>query len=84
MRNAPDALVTVHLLPSERGGRGGPTPDKAFGCIMTIDGVNLDASFRLDRLGALRPGSTDSSRRPQAWRRISEPRMTRHRNWQTQ
>lgn len=58
MRDAADALVTVHLLPSDRGGRRGPTPGKAFGCIMTIDGVNLDVRFRLDSKGPLRPGST--------------------------
>jgi hypothetical protein len=58
MRHSPDALVTVHLLPSEGGGRVGPTPDKAFGCIMTIDGVNLDVRFRLGHDGPLQPGST--------------------------
>jgi hypothetical protein len=58
MRNAPDALVTVHLLPSEQGGRRGPTPDKTYGCIMMIDGVNLDIRFRLDGVGPLQPGTT--------------------------
>ena len=56
MRNAPDALITVRLLPSEQGGRQGPTPDRIFRCIMVIDGVNLDVRLNLDRQGSLQPG----------------------------
>ena len=56
MKNSPDALVTVSLLPTERGGRQGPTPAAAFGCIMTIGGQNLDVGFRLEHVGPLRPG----------------------------
>jgi len=58
MAKQPDALVTVHLLPSDQGGRLGPTPADSFGCIMSIDGVNLDVRFRLDGREPLRPGIT--------------------------
>ena len=57
MKSDPDAMVSVVLLPHERGGRLGPTPSTAYGCIMVIDGRNLDVRFRLDRTGPLQPGA---------------------------
>jgi len=54
----PEALVQVRMLPSARGGRDGPTPANEYGCIMVIDGINLDVRLRVDRAGPLRPGET--------------------------
>ncbi len=54
----PDALVHVRMLSSQAGGRRGPTPAQAYGCLMAIDGVNLDVRLRVDRTGPLRPGES--------------------------
>ena len=54
----PEALIQVRMLPSSLGGRRGPTPENEYGCLMAIDGVNLDVRFRVDRAGPLRPGET--------------------------
>lgn len=58
IKTNPDALVLVRMLSSRAGGRRGPTPARSHGCLMAIDGVNLDVRLRLDRTGPLSPGDT--------------------------
>src|SRR4051794_36896621 len=45
----PDAIAVVALLPTDQGGRAGPTPEKWFGCVLTIGGQNYDVRLELDR-----------------------------------
>jgi hypothetical protein len=56
MRNTPDLIAKVHLLSTNEGGRGGPTPNHKFSCIMIIGDHNLDVRLHLDGVGQLRPG----------------------------
>ena len=56
MKQDPDAVVVVALLPSDQGGRSGPTRPGVFACIMVVDGVNLEVRLRPD--GPLLPGTT--------------------------
>jgi hypothetical protein len=56
MRNAPDLIAKVTLLPTSQGGRRGPTPSDLQNCIMTIGDRNFDVRLHLDRIGPLRPG----------------------------
>lgn len=56
MRNAPDVIAKIRLLPTSEGGRTGATPEDRFNCIMTIGEKNFDVRLDLHRTGALRPG----------------------------
>src|SRR4051812_13245256 len=50
----PDAVAIVALLPSDQGGRAGPTPADWFGCVLGVAGRNFDVRLLLD--APLRPG----------------------------
>jgi len=52
----PDAIAAVALLPTDQGGRAGPTPDEWFGCVLAMSSGKYDVRLKLDR--ALVPGST--------------------------
>jgi hypothetical protein len=52
----PDAIAVVALLPTDQGGRAGPTPDQWFGCVLATSRGKYDVRLKLDR--ALAPGST--------------------------
>lgn len=52
----PDAIAIVALLPSDQGGRNGPTPDRWFGCVMFVGDEKFDVRIALD--APLAPGST--------------------------
>jgi hypothetical protein len=54
----PDILAEVSLLPSNSGGRKGPTPAEWFGCPMQVDGTYFDARIDLSEIGSLSPGQT--------------------------
>src|SRR5947207_15897734 len=56
MRNTPDLIAKVSLLPTEQGGRLRPTPSDKFNCIMIVGDHNLDVRLHLDQIGSLRPG----------------------------
>jgi hypothetical protein len=50
----PDVTAIVALLPSDQGGRAGPTPADWFGCVLTAAGRNFDVRLQLGT--PLRPG----------------------------
>ena len=52
----PDASATIALLPTDQGGRNGPTPDGWFGCVMAVGERNYDIRIALDE--PLAPGTT--------------------------
>lgn len=54
----PDAVVELRLLPSDAGGRAGPTPAGWWGCPLSIDGDLFDARFDLSEMGAMLPGES--------------------------
>jgi hypothetical protein len=56
MRNTPDLIAKVHLLPTSQGGRAGPTRADKHHCIMIVGDHNLDVRLELDQIGSLRPG----------------------------
>jgi hypothetical protein len=55
--SAADALVRIRLLPTDAGGRQGPTPDRWFGCIFAYQGEMYDCRLILEESGSLFPGS---------------------------
>jgi hypothetical protein len=56
MRNGPDLIAKIRLLPSSQGGRLGPTRADKHYCIMVVGDRNLDVRLYLDQIGPLRPG----------------------------
>jgi hypothetical protein len=53
-----DILAEVHLLPTENGGRRGPTPADKFGCPVGIGSEFFDMRIDLSGIGSLSPGQT--------------------------
>jgi hypothetical protein len=51
-----DIIVSLDLLPTDSGGRRGPTPAGHFNCLMTIDDQNLDVRLHLEKVGSIFPG----------------------------
>lgn len=54
----PDAVVELRLLPSDAGGRAGPTPAGWWGCPLSINGDLFDGRFDLSETGLLWPGES--------------------------
>lgn len=54
----PDAVVELRLLPSDAGGRAGPTPAGWWGCPLSIDGDLFDGRFDLSETGPMWPGES--------------------------
>ena len=52
----PDATAVVALLPTDQGGRLGPTPPEWFGCVLTTASRNYDVRLLLEQ--PLEPGMT--------------------------
>lgn len=52
----PDATALVALLPTDQGGRLGPTPPEWFGCVLTTVNGSYDVRMMLDQ--PLKPGMT--------------------------
>ena len=57
MKFAPHILAEIRLLPTEAGGRKGPTPPDVFVCQMG-GGEPFEIRMDLSRIGSLSPGST--------------------------
>lgn len=57
-RRNPDIIAEVHFLPTESGGRRGPTPSNSFGCPFFFEGELFDCVMFLDDIGSIPPGST--------------------------
>jgi hypothetical protein len=55
---SPDIIAEVHFLPTELGGRKGPTPSERFGCPFLFEGEYFDCVMFLDDVGSIAPGST--------------------------
>jgi hypothetical protein len=53
-----DIIATVHLFPTDAGGRRGPTPPGKFNCLMVIEEKNFDVRLHLEATGAMAPGQT--------------------------
>jgi hypothetical protein len=51
-----DIIVSLELLPTDNGGRRGPTPAGHFNCLMTIDDQNFDVRLHLEKVGSISPG----------------------------
>lgn len=51
-----DVVVSLNMLPTDSGGRRGPTPAWHFNCLMTIDELNFDVRLRLENVGSISPG----------------------------
>lgn len=58
MKFAPHILAQVRLLPTEAGGRNGPTPPDVFVCRMGSGGDYFEMLMDLSGIGSLFPGST--------------------------
>ncbi len=62
-----DILADVRLLPTETGGRRGPTPADEFGCPIGVGTEFFDMRIDLSSTGSLSPGQ--SARVPMAFLR---------------
>jgi hypothetical protein len=51
-----DILAEIELLPTEKGGRRGPTSCDKFGCPVGIAGEFFDMRIDLSSIGSLSPG----------------------------
>jgi hypothetical protein len=51
-----DVVVSLNMLPTDSGGRRGPTPAGHFNCLMTIDEQNFDVRLHLESVGGISPG----------------------------
>lgn len=59
MKNRPgDILATVKFLPTDTGGRKGPTPDNELRPILTIDNESWSVCLHLEGIGSIHPGQT--------------------------
>jgi hypothetical protein len=58
MKFAPHILAEVRLLPTEAGGRKGPTPPDVFVCQIGSSGEYFEMRWDLSEIGSLSPGST--------------------------
>ena len=58
MKFAPHILAEVRLLPTDAGGRKGPTPADVFVCRMGNGGEYFEMLMDLSAIGSLSPGST--------------------------
>lgn len=58
MERQPDLIASVHLYPSDQGGRKGPTPPRIFRCPIEFEGEKFDCGLHLEGIGALAPGVT--------------------------
>ena len=56
MKEMPDAVVSITLLPAGQGGWHGPISAASFGCVLQTDGRSYDVRLRLP--SAFMPGST--------------------------
>jgi hypothetical protein len=56
MKNSPDAIATIHLYATAKGGRRGPTPASVFHTLLSIDERNFDARLYFE--GSICPGDT--------------------------
>jgi hypothetical protein len=54
----PDIIAEVHFLPTESGGRKGPTPSNRFGCPLLFESELFDCVMFLDNIDSISPGST--------------------------
>lgn len=58
-RNGPgDIRATITLIPTDKGGRKGPTPSDELRPILMIDGTNWSISLNLEDTGSVAPGQT--------------------------
>ncbi|MBA4019535.1 MAG: hypothetical protein C0483_20420 [Pirellula sp.] len=55
MRFKPDIIAEVQLLSTAEGGRQGPTPADAFGCLIKLDQQFFDLRIDLTDIGSLTP-----------------------------
>jgi hypothetical protein len=53
-----DITATVNFIPTDAGGRRGPTPGGKFNCLMVIDENNFDVRLHLEGTGPISPGQT--------------------------
>ena len=53
---APNLIADVTLLPTDEGGRRGPTPADWFGCVCVVDGAMHDCRIDLSATGPVAPG----------------------------
>ena len=51
-----DATLNIEFLRSDEGGRVGPTPERFFNCIFTVDDNNFDCRLLLVDRGPIKPG----------------------------
>ena len=58
MKIAPHILAEVRLLPTEAGGRKGPTPSDIFVCQIGGGGEYFEMRMDLRGIGSLSPGMT--------------------------
>lgn len=58
MNPIPDIIAKVHFLPTELGGRKGPTPSDRFSCPFVFEGEYFDCVTFLGDIGSIAPGST--------------------------
>lgn len=58
MARQPDIIASVHLYPTENGGRKGPTPRRIFRCPLEFEGEKFDCGLHLEAVGALAPGAS--------------------------
>jgi hypothetical protein len=58
MKFAPHIIAEVWLLPTEAGGRKGPTPPDIFVCQIGNGGEYREKRMDLSGMGSLSPGST--------------------------
>ena len=55
-----DAIADITLLPTEEGGRAGPTAPGSFACLVVVDGQKFAVRFDLAPMERLSPGTTRS------------------------
>lgn len=53
-----DIVANLTLLPTNSGGREGPTPPSELRCIMTIEDKNFSVVVHLEQTGSIVPGQT--------------------------
>jgi hypothetical protein len=56
MKDAPDLIAKIRLLPTSAGGRSSPTPEDKLNCILTFGDRNFDVRIHLGQTGSLQPG----------------------------